>query len=71
MCCQEVLVSRKPNLDIKDIKMVINYDFPAGIEEYIHRIGRTGRAGRTGDSYTFFTYRDSNNAGDLIKVPAT
>ncbi|KAK4409934.1 ATP-dependent RNA helicase-like protein DB10 [Sesamum angolense] len=31
-------------LDIKDIRVVINYDFPTGIEDYVHRIGRTGRA---------------------------
>eukprot|EP01051_Picozoa_sp_SAG22_P003049 SAG22_NODE_143_length_17909_cov_34.254969_15_plen_53_part_00 len=30
-------------LDISDIKYVINYDMPGGIEDYIHRIGRTGR----------------------------
>ena len=29
-------------LDIKDIALVVNYDFPPGIEDYIHRIGRTG-----------------------------
>ena len=28
-------------LDVKDIKYVINYDFPGSIEDYIHRIGRT------------------------------
>ncbi|KAI8020259.1 hypothetical protein LOK49_LG04G03674 [Camellia lanceoleosa] len=31
-------------LDIKDIRVVINYDFPTGVEDYVHRIGRTGRA---------------------------
>merc|ERR1712187_827038 len=56
-------------LDVKDIKYVINYDFPTSIEDYIHRVGRTGRAGATGSSYTFFTSgRESRLAGDLIKV---
>lgn len=55
-------------LDIKNIKAVINYDFPTCIEDYVHRIGRTGRAGATGDSYTFFTRRDSSHAQDLIDV---
>merc|ERR1711862_651642 len=27
-------------LDVKDIKYVINYDFPNKIEDYIHRVGR-------------------------------
>lgn len=29
-------------LDVKDIKHVVNYDFPGQIEDYVHRIGRTG-----------------------------
>ena len=32
-------------VDVKDIKFVINYDFPNNVEDYVHRIGRTGRAG--------------------------
>merc|ERR1712160_153423 len=55
-------------LDVKDIKYVINYDFPNGIEDYIHRVGRTGRAGATGSSYTFFTQDKFKHAGDLVAV---
>ncbi|KAJ4834336.1 hypothetical protein Tsubulata_037534 [Turnera subulata] len=55
-------------LDIKDIRVVINYDFPNGIEDYVHRIGRTGRAGATGVSYTFFSEQDWKHAADLVKV---
>ncbi|KAL5849062.1 hypothetical protein ACOSQ4_007075 [Xanthoceras sorbifolium] len=55
-------------LDIKDIRVVINYDFPTGIEDYVHRIGRTGRAGATGVSYTFFSEQDWKYAADLIKL---
>merc|ERR1712147_127940 len=55
-------------LDVKDIKYVINYDFPGSIEDYIHRVGRTGRAGATGSSYTFFTPDKARHAGDLVKV---
>lgn len=55
-------------LDIKDIRVVINYDFPTGVEDYVHRIGRTGRAGATGVSYTFFSEQDWKYAADLIKV---
>ena len=35
-------------LDIKDVRAVINYDFPGNVEDYVHRIGRTGRAGNVG-----------------------
>merc|ERR1712232_1130472 len=54
-------------IDVKDIKYVINYDFPTNIEDYVHRVGRTGRAGATGSSYTFFTQDKSRHAKDLIK----
>lgn len=55
-------------LDVKDIRVVINYDFPTGIEDYVHRIGRTGRAGSTGVAHTFFNDQDSKHASDLIKI---
>ncbi|WOH05096.1 hypothetical protein DCAR_0624509 [Daucus carota subsp. sativus] len=55
-------------LDIKDIRVVINYDFPNGVEDYVHRIGRTGRAGASGIAYTFLGDKDAKHAADLIKV---
>ncbi|KAF5739613.1 putative dead box ATP-dependent RNA helicase [Tripterygium wilfordii] len=55
-------------LDVKDIRVVVNYDFPTGVEDYVHRIGRTGRAGATGVAYTFFSDQDAKHASDLIKV---
>ncbi|KAL2552437.1 DEAD-box ATP-dependent RNA helicase 46 [Forsythia ovata] len=55
-------------LDIKDIRVVINYDFPTGVEDYVHRIGRTGRAGATGLAYTFFCDQDAKHASDLVKI---
>merc|ERR1719152_474035 len=39
-------------LDIKNVQCVINYDPPANLEDYVHRIGRTGRAGEKGDAFT-------------------
>ncbi|XAR58205.1 RNA helicase [Bertholletia excelsa] len=55
-------------LDIKDIRVVVNYDFPMGVENYVHRIGRTGRAGATGVAYTFFSDQDAKYASGLIKI---
>ena len=40
-------------LDFPDIQHVINFDMPAQIEDYVHRIGRTGRCGKTGVATTF------------------
>jgi ATP-dependent RNA helicase DeaD len=45
-------------LDVEGITHVFNYDIPADVESYIHRIGRTGRAGQTGVAITFVTPRD-------------
>ena len=40
-------------IDVDGITHVINYDLPAEVESYVHRIGRTGRAGSTGIALTF------------------
>ena len=39
-------------IDIDDIAMVINYDVPHDVEDYVHRIGRTARADRDGEAIT-------------------
>ncbi len=43
--------------DVDRIGMVINYDIPYDVEDYVHRIGRTGRAGRPGRALMFVTPR--------------
>lgn len=55
-------------LDVKDIGIVINYDMPSSIEDYVHRIGRTGRAGAKGKSFSMVTQKESNIVNDLIKI---
>ena len=35
-------------LDIPGVAMVLIYDFPGAVEDYVHRIRRAGRAGKTG-----------------------
>lgn len=54
--------------DVKDVKYVINYDFPGSLEDYVHRIGRTGRAGAKGTAYTFFTAANARFAKELINI---
>ena len=46
-------------LDFPGIQHVINYDMPAEIENYVHRIGRTGRCGKTGVATTFINGNQS------------
>jgi superfamily II DNA/RNA helicase len=45
-------------LDIQELDVVVNYDFPMTLEDYVHRIGRTGRAGATGDAFSFITKKE-------------
>ena len=45
-------------IDIDDITMVINYDVPHDVEDYVHRIGRTARAERDGVAYTLISDQD-------------
>ncbi|GAB64917.1 DEAD/DEAH box helicase [Plasmodium cynomolgi strain B] len=54
-------------LDLKDIKIVINFDL-CSCKEYIHRVGRTARAGRTGKSITFVTQYDVENFLSIEKM---
>ena len=53
---------------MKDVALVLNYDFPMSIEDYVHRVGRTGRAGVTGTAISFFTRSNARLAKDLIQV---
>jgi len=55
-------------LDVDDVKFVINYDYPNGTEDYVHRIGRTGRSSKTGTAYTFFTHSNAKQAKELVDV---
>ncbi|HEX4086290.1 MAG TPA: DEAD/DEAH box helicase [Chthoniobacteraceae bacterium] len=45
-------------IDVDGISHVVNYDFPAHPEDYVHRIGRTGRAHAVGDAISFVTPED-------------
>ena len=42
-------------IDVTKIELVINYDLPEDVENYVHRIGRTGRAGCEGRAISFAT----------------
>ena len=45
-------------IDIDDINLVINYDVPKDVEDYVHRIGRTARAQRDGKAITLINELD-------------
>jgi ATP-dependent RNA helicase RhlE len=58
-------------IDVIGIELVLNYDLPDDVENYVHRIGRTGRAGHEGRAISFATPeqgRDVRNIEKLIKT---
>lgn len=56
-------------LDVDDIRMVVNFDMPNDMENYIHRIGRTGRAGKKGTAVSFFVAdKNGRTARELVEI---
>lgn len=55
-------------LDVKQLKLVVNYDSPNHLEDYVHRAGRTGRAGNTGTAVTFITDDQERYSLDIAKA---
>ena len=55
-------------LDVTDINVVINFDFPLAIEDYVHRIGRTARGNKEGLAITFFTDENRSMGNALVKI---
>ncbi|KAI1466846.1 P-loop containing nucleoside triphosphate hydrolase protein [Daldinia caldariorum] len=55
-------------LDVKQLKLVVNYDAPNHLEDYVHRAGRTGRAGNKGTAVTFITREQENCAPGIAKA---
>lgn len=52
-------------IDIQQISLVINYDIPFKVEQYLHRIGRSGRYGRKGMGLNLVS---ANDIGALRKI---
>jgi len=56
-------------LDVDDIRIVVNFDFPNDMESYVHRIGRTGRAGKKGFAVSFFVGdKNARLARELVEI---
>lgn len=55
-------------LDIPHVSLVVNFDLPNDIDDYVHRIGRTGRAGNTGLATAFFNDNNSSLARPLVEL---
>ena len=59
-------------LDVPEIKLVINFDMPRELEDYVHRIGRTGRKTKKGynegTSISFFCSDNYKMARPLVAL---
>ncbi|KAI4292597.1 ATP-dependent RNA helicase DDX5/DBP2 [Pancytospora philotis] len=56
-------------LDVKDVKLVINLDFPKVVDDYVHRIGRTARgSSNEGLAFTMICDDDRDSVNKLIEI---
>ncbi|MCG3176477.1 MAG: ATP-dependent RNA helicase RhlE [Candidatus Omnitrophica bacterium] len=55
-------------IDVKGIELVINYDLPDDVDNYVHRIGRTGRAGRAGHAITLASPDQGSQVRDIERL---
>jgi translation initiation factor 4A len=54
-------------IDVQHVSIVINYDLPNNLENYLHRIGRSGRFGRKGIAINFITNQDVETLKNIEK----
>jgi len=54
-------------IDVQQVSLVINFDLPGNMENYLHRIGRSGRFGRKGVAINFVTNNDVRAMKDIEK----
>jgi len=58
-------------IDVQQVNLVINYDLPRDVDNYLHRIGRSGRYGRKGTAINFITGADVRKMKEIEKYYAT
>ena len=52
-------------IDIQQISLVINYELPTNIENYVHRIGRAGRYGRKGTTINLLLPEEEQQMNEI------
>ncbi|XP_032955580.1 probable ATP-dependent RNA helicase DDX59 isoform X2 [Rhinolophus ferrumequinum] len=54
-------------LDLISVKLVVNFDMPSSMDEYVHQVGRVGRLGQTGTAITFINNNSKRLFWDVAK----
>jgi len=52
-------------IDVQQVSLVINYELPTQMDNYIHRIGRSGRYGRKGTAINLLSPEDMRCMKDI------
>jgi superfamily II DNA/RNA helicase len=58
-------------IDVQHVSIVINFDLPSNLENYLHRIGRSGRFGRKGLAINFVRNEDVQLLKDIERFYET
>ncbi|XP_073740545.1 probable ATP-dependent RNA helicase DDX59 isoform X2 [Callorhinus ursinus] len=54
-------------LDLITVKLVVNFDMPSSMDEYVHQVGRVGRLGQHGTAITFINNNSKRLFWDIAK----
>ncbi|KAG5850614.1 hypothetical protein ANANG_G00084320 [Anguilla anguilla] len=53
-------------LDLVNVKLVVNFDMPSSMDEYVHQVGRAGRLGYRGTAITFVNNNNKRLFLDVV-----
>ncbi|XP_036091387.1 probable ATP-dependent RNA helicase DDX59 isoform X3 [Rousettus aegyptiacus] len=54
-------------LDLVSVTLVVNFDMPSSMDEYVHQVGRAGRLGQNGTAITFINNNSKRLFWDVAK----
>ncbi|XP_058524964.1 probable ATP-dependent RNA helicase DDX59 isoform X2 [Ochotona princeps] len=54
-------------LDLVSVRLVVNFDMPSSMDEYVHQVGRVGRLGQQGTAITFINNNSKRLFWDVVK----
>lgn len=54
-------------LDLVNVRLVVNFDMPSSMDEYVHQVGRVGRLGQNGTAITFINNNSKRLFWDVAK----